>query len=144
MSILIKILNIERGINRSKFYRGYYFSTLEIITIIMGVVIYPVIREVGVIQIIYIVLSTAAFAVFPGIFLYLTFKSSGEARVKGFLVFIGTGMIGLGLLFQPQNIEQYAMLYPTYELIILIATIACPFLITLGVLLIFRSYRENI
>ncbi len=143
-SILIKIINIERGINRSNFYRGYYFSILEIITIIFGIIIYPIIKEVGIIQTIYIIICAAAFIIFPGIFLYLTFKSTGEARIKSFLVFFGAGTIGVGMLLQPQNVEQYAKLYPTYELLMIFFTIICPVLIITGILLVFKSYKDSI
>ena len=142
--ILIKIINIEQGINRSNFYRGYYFSIIDIISVAYGIIIYPIITGVGVLQIIYIILTIAGFLVFPGIFIYMAIKTTGTARKRALLVVFGAFSIGIGLFLQPQNIANYIEGIPNSEQFIVMITIICPILVLLGVTLIFISFRNTI
>jgi hypothetical protein len=144
ISFFTKILNIERGINRSKFYKGYYFSILELVSIIFGIVIYPIITEVGPIQTIYLILSIAGFAVFPIIFIYMTIKTTGATRTKSVLVVIGALFIGVGMVLQPQNVVEYIKALPDYEILLAFFTVLCPILIIIGIIFIFLSYRDTI
>lgn len=144
LAILTKIINIERGINHSDFYRGYYFTILYIISIIYGIIISPFITDVGIAQIIYLVISLIGFIVFPGIFLYIALKSSGTARRNALYVVIGAILLGAGLLFQPRNIAEYFVADPNFELIIISFTILSPLAITLGILLIYLSYKGTL
>ena len=146
IALLVKILNIERGINRSNFYRGYYFSIVILITIIFAIIANPLaLKTFGPLQIIYFILMTASFLVFPGIFVYLAIKSTGNARIDALKVSTGSFIIGIGLLVQPQNIEGYARtLVVDFELFLNFITIVCPILITLGIILIYTSFRGTL
>ncbi len=144
IAFFIKIYNIERSINRSQFYKGYFFTILMLISIIIGIIIDPFIKEVGIIQTIYLIFTTAGFAVFPGIFLYLMIKSTGDARKKAALVVIGALFMGVGMMLQPQNTESYIRVLPNYDFMKTLLTVTCPIVITIGILFIFLSYRDTI
>ena len=143
MGILIKIINIERGINRSDFYKGYYFSIIDAISAAYGVIIYPIITGVGILQIIYVILSIAGFLVFPGIFIYMAIKTTGAARKKSLLVVFGAFLIGIGLFLQPQNIRNYIEGTPTFEMVNIIVTIICPLFVLIGVVFIYISFKNT-
>ena len=143
ISFFIKVFNIERGINRSNFYKGYYFSILELISVIYGIIIYPFIKEIGIPQTINIILSIVGFAVFPLIFLYLGLKSTGVARTRSFMVAAGAIIMGTGMLLQPQNVEAYLLVLPNPEFLLAFFTIYCPVSILTGTILIFLSYRKS-
>jgi len=144
--IFIKILNIERSINRSNFYKGYFFSIILMATIIYAIVANPIaLKEFSIFQIIFLILMIASFTVFPGIFLYLSLKSTGDARKNAFMVVIGSLALAGGLLLQPQNTVDYAdMLAADPELLLSFFTILCPILTTIGVILMFSSYRKTL
>jgi len=145
VAILIKIINIERGMNRLKFFKGYYFTIIMLISIIYVIIYYPFIREeIGILHIIYMLLAIVGFCVFPGIFLYLAIKTTGDARIKAVEVVIGAIFIGGSLLFQPQNAATYLIGNPNYHFWMIFFLIICPIWMILGILLIYNSYRSTL
>lgn len=140
----IKIFNIERGINRSNLYKGYYFTILSVIFLVTTIVLNPYfIREFGPIQVIMIVLFFVAQSLLPGIFVYLAAKSSGKKRTECIWICVGLIAILLGMMFQPQNIIPYINLWPSYEILTILAIIFTPVLIILGIFLIFINHVRS-
>ncbi|MHA1343803.1 MAG: hypothetical protein ACTSQG_07445, partial [Promethearchaeota archaeon] len=146
IGIFIKILNIERGINRSGFYKGYWSSIILLIAIIYAIILNPItLKEFGPFQLIFLILMVASFAIFPGIFLYIAFKSTDNARKNALKVVGGSLLIASGLMLQPQNVEDYIItLMANTEFWLNFLTIICPIMITLGIILIFDNYRRTL
>jgi hypothetical protein len=145
VALFIKILNIERGINRSEFFKGYYFSIILLIAIMYTAIIGPAaLKELGLLQTIYLLLLSVSFLIFPLLFLYLAMKSTDSARKNALKVVLGSILFGVGLLFQAQNIQEYAEYTPNFELISALFTIICPIMITLGIIIFFSSYKRTL
>jgi len=143
--IFVKILNIERGINRSGFYKGHYFSILFAIIIIFVIIVNPLtIKEVSPVQTFFLVLLLVGYMIFPGIFLYLGIKSTGSARINALMIFIGAFIIGAGLAGVPQNMEALLVGIPDFELWTTFYTILSPTFIIIGMSLIVIGYKGTL
>ena len=140
----IKIFNVERGINHSKIYKGYYFSILSIFIIIIYIIFNPLfLREFGVFQVILVVLLFIQMSLLPGIFFYLGLKYSGSLRKNSIIIAIAATGILAGMMLQPQNIDPYINTWgPAYEILLTISYITCPIVITIGIVLIYSTYQK--
>lgn len=141
LAILTKILHTEYSINQYKFYKGYYFSIALIFLILFTFFVTPeMVREFGIFQIIYIGLLLFGISVFPSIFLYLALKLDGNERRKAIIILIASIFFTIGFLLQPHNIADFTSHLPNFTLIYNILLILCPILISMALLLIYKSY----
>ncbi|MHA1756089.1 MAG: hypothetical protein ACTSVV_04910 [Promethearchaeota archaeon] len=143
LAVFIKILHTEYTINRYEFYKGYYFSIATSCQSIFTFIVTPeAIREVFMLQTIYLILLTAGTLIFPGIFLYLAIRLKGEERRKAIIILIGVLFFSIGLLFQPHNIEPFLKEYNIMfaDSIYNLFLILCPIFTFLATIVIFSSY----
>ncbi|MFO8019209.1 MAG: hypothetical protein R6U96_11275 [Promethearchaeia archaeon] len=141
LAILMKILHTEYSINKYEFYKGYYFSIALIVLILFTLFVTPeMVRILGIFQIIYIILLVIGISVFPGIFLYLAFKLGGKERRRAGMILIAAIFFTVGFLLQPHNLIDFAVELANFALIYNIFLILCPILISVALLIIFKSY----
>lgn len=145
IGFFIKILYLERGINRSEFYKGYYFSIGWLIVIGFAIVANPLtLKQFGIIQILFFVFIFFSFGELFVLFLYLAIKATGEARKNALKMFIGAFLLGTGLVFVPQNVGEYFIGTDFYDIWMVLVRVTSPFLISLGVILIYISFNKNL
>ncbi|MHA1788919.1 MAG: hypothetical protein ACTSXT_06785 [Candidatus Helarchaeota archaeon] len=141
LACLIKVYDVEKVLNESKNYKGYYFSILMLIVMIIMVFISPsLLKTISIIQIILIIFIFAGFSIFPIIYLYLAVKSGGEVRYNSLKVSAGAVFIGLGFLFRYENLIGYLNINPILDQLIDFLNITSPISIIIGIILIFWSF----
>ncbi len=144
-AIVIKIIHIEYSINKYEFYKGYYFTVIVICLFAFTMIFTPsILREIGIFQIIYLILFLGGISIFPLMFLYLAIRLKGKESLMALRIVLGAACIGVGFVLQPQNIKSYHNIISNFELIMIIFTILCPILVILGTLLIFSTYKANL
>lgn len=141
-SILIKTIHAERSINKLKYYRGYYFTPMLIVVVIVEILVPPVwIKMISPFQIFFLIIIMVGYTIFPLIYLYVAYKGvEGKLRWNAFKVSAGATLIGLGLLIRPQNLIGYLM-FPIVEIFIPVFAISAPVTVIVGMILIFDSIR---
>ncbi len=139
--MMIKTINIERGINRSNLYRGYYFTVISLISLIFFVLSYFYTLSIGITTIIFIIISIG-WSLLPIIFLYLAIKTIGESRKNSLKVFIGSIVLIGAMLLQPQNIN-FLSNWENYELLFSISMFLDPIIIIFGTLVIFSGAKYS-
>ena len=145
LAFLSKILFTEYSINQYKFYKGYYFSIFFFLLIPLTTIILPEpVGEIGIIDILYIVLFSTGVMLFPVIFLYIAFKLEGEERRMALKITIGYIFLIIGILFQPQNLTILKPFISNFELFSDVFLILCPFLLLCGILIMFSSYHKTL
>ena len=147
--MIIKTINIERGINKSELYHGYYFSPISIIASAISA-IYAYFPIPWLITVIYICIFTG-WGLMPLIFIYLGIKTIGKTRKNCFIIAAGSllNMFGLFLLPAPDfnasiiSIEGLIMQLSNYELILDILLLVSPSISILGTSLIFIGSKPS-
>lgn len=143
--VIVKLVYTEYSINRYGFYKGYYFTFAFIgLTIFTSVLTPNTVREIGIYQAIYLILLVVGVSLFPCIFVYLAIKSKGEGRKMALTILIGYILLFFGLLLQPQNLGPYESEIPNFELTSNSLLILCPILISIAILVMFKSYWNNL
>ena len=143
IAFFIKILFIEYSINSYKYYKGYYFSVIFIILIILTTFIFPEpVGELELIDIIYIALFILGTLIFPLIFIYIAIKLKGKERKMALKICFGYVLLIIGILFQPQNLEINKTIIPNFDLVANILFIICPILLFFGILIMYQSYSN--
>jgi len=142
-AFLIKILYIENAINNLKYYKGYFFSiTISLILIFLVFIDLQSIREIGAIQIIFLIMTILGYLILPILYLYLTFKTVGRSRNNAAKVSIGTLVLGIGALFQTDNMVEFLGISELLDSVIEMAYVIGPIIVILASILIFMSFRE--
>ncbi|MHA1145766.1 MAG: hypothetical protein ACTSRW_13585 [Candidatus Helarchaeota archaeon] len=139
----IKIIHVEKVINKMKYYKGYYFTIILAIVIFILAFIDPnLLKVVSPFQTFFIAISFAGYSIFPIIYFYVSIKSSdNELRYNGLKVSAGAVFIGLGVVIRPQNLIGYVNIPPVCYFIDWFY-ITAPISIIIGIILIYDSFRR--
>jgi hypothetical protein len=145
IAILIKIIHIEYSINRYEFYKGYYF-TIAIIALFTFTMLFTpsALREIGIFQVIYLILFLGSISIFPLMFIYLAIRLKGRERFMALRIVIGAALLGVGYVLQPQNIEHYYDLLANFEVLYNFFLIFSSIFVILGTCIIFSSFSGNL
>jgi hypothetical protein len=145
IAIIIKIIHIEYSINRYEFYKGYYFTVAIIALFTFTMLLTPsAIRELGIFQVIYLILFLGSVSIFPLIFFYLAIRLKGSERLMALRIVLGAALLGVGYVLQPQNIENYYSLLANFEVLYNFFLIFSPIFVILGTCIIFSSFSSNL
>ncbi len=142
IACFIKVLTIERSLIESKWYQRFYFSFIICITIFINLIVPPsFLKIISPFQILFIVIITVGYSVFPISYFYVSRKSSGKVARSALKVSAGAIFLALGYLMGPSNLEAYR-LTPFLNMVIDIFYISAPIAIVIGTLLIYDSFRK--
>ncbi len=144
IAFLIKIVYVERVINKQEFYKGYYFSIVFIFVILcISFIDLETLFAVGILQYIFLILMAGGYSILPFLYLYLAIKTVGTTRKNALKVSVGITLFGIFSLFQADSLEGYFGLFPIFDTIIQLTYITGPIGVVLSVILIFDSFRKK-
>ena len=145
IALFIKVVYLEQALNKLKFYRGFFFSIVSFITIIIFLFVGPTTyKELSNAQLLMflLIMSAIPYLFLPILYLYLAIKTAGKNRTDALKIFFGILLLSSGLLFQPLNLVIF--MGGSEILDIIEATyIISPVLLIISTLLIFDSLRET-
>ena len=143
-AVLVRVVYLEYTIKKMKPYKGYYFSIISIITVLLYIFMSPEeFKEISMLQIILIVFIFFNFSILPILYFYLALKTTGKSRMNSLKISAGLVFVGLGLLFRPQNLEGYLELSQLLDILIVYTYITAPISVLIGIILISDSFRKG-
>ena len=126
-AFLVKILYLEYVLKSQKFYKGYIFSIIISIIIIILILVDPsTLMEIGAFQIIFIILIFTGYSLLPILYFYLAIKTVGQSRKNALKVSAGAVLLGLGCLFRPENLGGYIGISDLLDILIGYTYITAP------------------
>jgi len=142
-SVNISTWNVERGINRSGLYKGYYFFPVCLITTFFSFILafYPI----GWLVIIDLILVYIGWSLLPLVFFYLAKKTVGGARMDSLKIAFGTliTLFGLALQSTTDNPSSgFNIAFPDLLELILMMTYPC--ILICGMTLIFWGIYSSL
>ena len=144
IAFLIKIVYIERVINKQEFYKGYYFSIIFIIVILcIAFIDLEALITIGVLQYIFLALMAGGYSILPVLYLYLAFKTVGATRKNALKVCIGITLFGIASFFQADTLEGYFGINTILDYIIQLTYITGPIGVMISTVFIFDSFRKK-
>ncbi len=144
IAILIKVIFLEYLLNKLKHYKGFYFSVISLITLILILLVDPSkFIEIGLLQAIILVFVVLDYSFLPLLYFILSIKSKGETRMKAFQTSAGAVFLGLGLFFRPSILEGYYGISELLDMLINYTYITSPISIIIAMILIFNSFRSK-
>jgi len=142
-AIFIKVNDIEKSVIQSGWYKRYYFSAISLIAIFVNAIVQPsILKIISVYQVVFLVLVTVSYAVFPIIYFYVAIKSSDRIRRGALQVCVGSIFLALGYLFRPENLEAYRVISPALNNLIDSLYIIAPVGIIFAIFLIYSSFKN--
>jgi hypothetical protein len=143
IAFLIKIIYLERVINKQEIYKGYYFSIIfSIVIIAIAIIDLEALLAIGALQYIVLGLMALGYSILPFLYLYLAIKTVGETRKNALKVSIGILLFGLFSLFQADALEGYIG-DSFFDVIIEITYITGPIGVIISTVLILDSFRKK-
>ncbi len=143
IGVLFKIFSTEYSINRYGFYKSYYCTPALIGLAAFTFLVSPeILRTIGPLQVIYLVLLVVGVSIVPLLFLYIAIKLKADERKMSLRILIGYAFLFVGLLFQPHNTINYTIALSMPEVLANAFLIICPILISLGIIIMFKSYSN--
>lgn len=150
-SMIIKTINVERGINHSGLYKGYYFSIISILTFLFMIFFAPFFN-ITLFLVLFIIMFYVGWSLLPGVFLYLAKKTVGEARNNSLKIAIGIilNIFGMSLQYTPQSsrnsigLANFFLNTPYYDFIGSLFLIAYPIVAICGTSLVFIGCKVSI
>ena len=144
IAFLIKIVYVERVINKQELYNSYYFSIIFAIVIIcIALVDLEALFTIGPLQFIILGLMVGGYSILPLLYLYLAIKTVGETRKNALKVSIGIFLFGISSLIQADTLEGYFGLSPFLDTIIELTYITGPIGVMISIILIYDSFRKK-
>jgi hypothetical protein len=141
-AIAVKVIYLEYAINKWKFYKGYYFSIVSILTVVFFFIINPSdFKVISPVQIFALILIILDFSFLPVLYFLLSIKTSGRDRRNAFKISAGAVFLGLGLLFRPLVLEGYYGNEPFMDILINFTYLTAPISVLIAMILIFDSLR---
>jgi len=143
-AFLIKIIYLEHVIITMDVRKRYFFSILVLLVIIITIFIdFDAITEAGLIQAVFLILSTIGYSILPFLYLYLAIKTSGVNRKNAFKVSTGALFFLIFSLLQVDNAVGYYGESDILNQIIESMYIIGPSGVIIGSLLILDSFRKK-
>ncbi|MHA1275198.1 MAG: hypothetical protein ACTSQS_17480 [Promethearchaeota archaeon] len=143
-AFLVKILYLEYVLKTQKIYKGYFFSIILSIVIVILILVDPaMLKTIGTSQIIFIILIFTGYSLLPILYFYLAIKTVGQSRKNALKVSAGAVFLGLGCLFRPENLGGYMGFSKLLDILIGYTYITAPIGMIISTLLIFDSFRER-
>ncbi|NVM27325.1 MAG: hypothetical protein HWN65_00675 [Candidatus Helarchaeota archaeon] len=99
-------------------------------------------KDIGLLQILFLILIALGYVMFPLIYLYVAKKSTGKARLDAFKVNRAAILLFFGYLFRPENLIEYGKLSSLMETLVNALFIVSPITIVIAALLIYDSFRN--
>ncbi len=141
-AIAVKVFYLEYAINKWKYYKGYYFSIISVLTVIFFIVIEPSdFKVISPLQLFTLILIIADFSFLPILYFILSIKTKGKDRKNAFKISAGTVFLGLGLLIRPLILEGYYGISDFLDILINYTYLTAPTAILIAMILIFDSMR---
>ncbi len=140
VAVFVRVLDIEkRVLNRKR----YYFSSFVAVSIGINLFVPPwFLKSISPWQVIFLILVTIGYSVFPVIYFYVSRKAVGEVRSNALKASAGAVFLALGYLFRPENVVAYQGISQFGDAFITSLYISAPIYIILGIVLIYLSFRK--
>ena len=136
VAFLAKIIYLEQVIR----IMGHFFSIILTFIIFFIIFAETQIMKQGILSIIFLILTTTGYCILPLLYFYFAIKSTGKNRMDSFKICIGTVLLGLGLLFRPDNLLYYWGISEFLNSVILLTYITGPISIIISVVFIFAGF----
>ena len=144
VAFFTKVVYLEYIINKNKYFKGYYFSIMLLIVIIFVLFIdLESIKEIGTLQVIFIILLFLGYSIIPILYLFLAIKTVGKSRKTALKVSIGTATFGIGSLMGPANLKGFYNISELLDVFIDSTYIIGPIVVLIATLVIFSSFWER-
>ena len=142
-AVFVKILYLEYVLHVLRIYKGYFFSIIVgIVIIILIFVPIKTLREPSPLQYIFLGLIILGYGLLPILYFYLAIKSTGDARKNALLISSAMVLRGIGALMQPSNISAYYGINDLIDLFINTTYITGPILLIISSILIYISFKD--
>ena len=139
-AVFIRVLDIEKRVFEKK---RYYFSIILVAVVLINILVPPdFLKTISVWQVVFLVIVTVGYSVFPIIYFQLYRKSSGDIRSNALKVTVGACVLALGYLFRPENLVAYRTT-PLLNIVVDIFYITAPIAIIIGAFLMYDSFRKE-
>jgi hypothetical protein len=144
IAFLIRVFYVEYVINTWDFYRGYYFSLIISFTLTLVLLVdLEDIKQIGTSQNIFLIITLVGYSILPVLYLFLSLKTKGKSRKIALKVSLGITLLGVGSLFQSDNLIGIWGYDPILNRLIEATYITGPITVIIATLLIFDSFRKE-
>jgi len=131
-----KIIHLEKVMDKITYERHYFAGIIPlIIVLVLSFTILPNII------LIFIFLCTTFC---PYLFFFIFFKNTGTEKKKTLKIIFGSIIIGFGIVFRTEILDEYLRIAEILDLLILLTNITTPLLFIIESMLIFSSFRKEL